>query len=63
MGNNLAIRQKTAKIGIVLLSSDFHMLRSRRVRIPQADGGMSLSLMAIFYADGFALCMVMAEAY
>jgi hypothetical protein len=63
MGNNLAIRQKTAKMGIILLSSVFHMLRNRRVRISQADGGMSLSLMAIFYADGLASCTVMTEAY
>jgi hypothetical protein len=50
-------------MGLILLSSDFHMLRSWRVRIPQAYGGMSLSLMAIFYADGLASCTVMIEAY
>jgi hypothetical protein len=63
MGNNLAIRQKTAKMGLILLSSDFHMLRSRRGRIPQAYDVMSLSLMAIFYAGGLASCTVMTEAY
>jgi hypothetical protein len=50
-------------MGIILLSSVFHMLRSRRVRIPQAYGGMTLSLMAIFYADCLASCTVMTEAY
>ena len=47
----------------ILLLSDFHMLRNRWMRIPQAYGGMTLSLMAIFYADGLASCTVMTEAY